>query len=142
MPRAFAALVLGGLLIGGCARQTPQQAPVAVRGKVFDARKKAMAGVIVRFWPQPTHASSTDGLTTADGSFEVQCVPGKYEVTLQAVPLQFGGEPAAMPAPDAKKGSAPRASFPVRFKDVAKTPWRDIDVPDGGRDGVELVIAE
>jgi len=115
---------------------------VPVRGKIVDARKKPVGGIIVRFWPSPGHAASRDGVAQTDGAFELTCVPGKYEVTLMHIPGQHGGDPATGGTATPDKGKAPRTSIPASFLDAAKTPWRGIDVPAEGRTDLELVLGD
>ena len=142
MPRTSAALLLGVLVFAGCAGRPPEPVPVPVRGKVIDAQKKPVAGVIIRFWPQPNYSGSRDGATQTDGSFEVSCPPGKYEVTLMHIPSQHGGDPGAGGTAKAGKSASGKTAIPPRLLDVKKTPWRDIDVPAEGRSGLELAVVE
>jgi hypothetical protein len=141
MPRRSTALLLVSLLAGGCT-STPPPRPVPVRGMVLDAQKKPVAGVIVRFWPSDQRGAPTDMVTQKDGAFELSCLPGKYHVTLMNVPAQHGADPASGTTPDPTKSKGAQARIPPRLTDVNKTPWRDIDVPGEGRNGLELVIAE
>jgi hypothetical protein len=116
--------------------------PVPVRGKIVDAQKKPVAGVIVRFWPQPGHASSRDAATQSDGSFEVSCPPGKFEVTLMHIPLQHGGDPGAGATAKPGKSAGSKTFIPQPLLTVDRTPWRNIEVPAEGRSGLELTVAE
>ena len=115
---------------------------VPVRGKIVDARKKPVGGIIVRFWPSPGHAASRDGVAQTDGTFELTCAPGKYEVTLMHIPGQHGGDPATGGTATPDKGKAFKTSIPARFLAAADTPWRGIDVPAEGRTDLELVLGD
>jgi hypothetical protein len=140
-PRAAAALLAGLVVAAGCTGRPPE--PVTVRGKILDARQKPLAGVIVRFWPADLQGGSAgDRLTGADGTFEVSCPPGKYHVTLMAVPAAHGADPASGKAPQPAKSPATPATIPPSYQDAQKTPWRDIHVGPGGRAGLVLAIAE
>jgi hypothetical protein len=135
-------LLLALTVATGCPGRPTPPAPVSVSGKLFDAQKKPVGGVIVRFWPQPDHAGSHDGVAQNDGSFDLKCPPGKYDVTLMAIPSQQGAEPAAGGTVNPDKSKAPKTNIPERFLDVRKTPLRNIEVPADGRGGIELTLAE
>jgi hypothetical protein len=144
-PTAATAFVLSGLLLAaGCTRPPPE--PVIVRGHILDARNKPVTGVIVRFWPSDLRSSSVGGdpATGGDGSFEIHCPPGKYHITLMAIPAQRGADPAAGPSTPQGKVTAAKTktNVPGQYLDAATTPWRDIVIGAGGLGGLDLKIAE
>ena len=126
------------LALAGCAKPPD---PVTVRGKVVQ-NKKAKGGVLVTFWPQDSRQKlPPPALADDQGQFEVQCVPGKYKVTIIA-PSQ-GAEAAAEaggPA-TANNPSAPARGAPGFVSPMANDPTRSrlaIEVPAGGISDVVL----
>jgi hypothetical protein len=147
--RRFLRLVLLGglgvvLLMGtACGKKPP--APVTVKGQVKRADGRPLPPISLAFHPQDE--ANRGRLVTAlpdakDGTFVVQCPPGRYRVTI--APLNAGGEdPAA--AKDGKTGALPATpdaldGLPPRYQSPGETDWKDIEIPEGGRTDLVLVI--
>jgi hypothetical protein len=128
-------------LMTGCGGAAKPPEPVAVAGKLY-LGEKPLAGVIVRFWAQQQNVANADALTQANGGFELKLPPGKYDVTLMAVPAagQQPPEVGLAPAPGAKAGSPAKASFPARFLNRETTGWRGVEIPALGRNNLDLEI--
>jgi hypothetical protein len=145
--RVVAVLAVVLLLAVGC-RQQPPSGPAVVKGRVEGADGKPLGKMILRFHAleqstRPgTSIRSDSALTQADGSFVCECLPGRYKVTLAALP---GGTTGAAPAHGKEAPAASSAgkhlpdNIPAMYASSAETPW-EIEVPPGGKSDVLLKI--
>jgi hypothetical protein len=140
MKQTFCGLLAGALLLapGGCSKAPD---PVTVRGKVVQ-NKKAKSGVLVTFWPEDSRQKMASVVADDEGQFEIQCVPGKYKVTVIAAvrgaeAAAEAGGPAAANNPSAPARGAgslsPKANDPT-------TTRLSVEVPPGGRSDVVLTL--
>lgn len=100
LPR-FAVLLAACALAAGCGKPKPPE-PVTVEGKVVGIDGKPLTGLVLTFHPQEdvNKASRPSAhLGQKDGSFRLDCIPGRYKATLTPVPRQFGAEPGSGPGP-------------------------------------------
>ncbi len=145
MTRLLAGFVCGCLpllLAAGCGSTKPPEL-VPVSGKVY-LGEKPLPNVIVRFWAHKQNVSNADTLTKANGSYELKLPPGKYDVTLMAVPAagQQPADPSIPPSPDKKTGAPGRSGFPARYLARETTAWRSLEIPDLGRNHLDLEIKD
>jgi hypothetical protein len=129
-------------LAGGCEKPAPPSADgtVKIKGRAEDVEGKPLGRMVLRFHPQDEANKLTrlTCLTQANGSFEGQCLPGRYKVTLgmmtevpaDAKPAPGKAVPAPPPLPDA---------IPKAYATEAETPW-EVVVPPGGKTDLVLRV--
>src|SRR5262245_37545142 len=134
MRQAVCGALAGFLLLAlaGCSKPPD---PVTVRGKVVQ-NKKAKGGVLVTFWPQDTRQKMATAVADDQGQFEIQCVPGKYKVTIIAAAqgaeaAAEAGGPAAANNPSAPARPGPGSISRKSYYDQTGTRL-SVDVPAGG----------
>jgi hypothetical protein len=121
---------------------------VAVAGRVQFADHKPVSNRILIFHPRDDSnkaAAPPTGVVT-DGRFQFSALPGRYKVTLRAIPAREGGNPGggaplAPPSPDKGppgKGKAKSSPF-FLYEDPERSPW-EIDVPEGGKEDLVLTV--
>jgi hypothetical protein len=94
----------------------------------------------VRFHPQDEtskHGRSLTCVTGARGEFVGRCLPGRYKVTLAAVPTN-NARLAAEQGAVAAAGRLP-PSVSERYTTPAATPWT-VTIPDDGKKDVVLKV--
>jgi hypothetical protein len=122
---------------------------VPVKGKVVSADGKPVKGMVMSFHPDDELTKSArlqSALLPADGSFAVECLPGRYKVTLGPLPKSAGDAPAAgpgsVPAPTPNPTAAPNdptARLLARLADHTQTPL-EVTVPAGGTSDLVLTV--
>ena len=140
-----APLVLGLLAVGGC-QKPPAPAPVPVKGKVVLASGKPVKGLVMSFHPDDEATKSgrmPSVLLPDDGSFSVECLPGRYRVTFDALPQAAGSAATAGPGTaSAPVGSVepkdPKALI-ARAADPSKKSLT-VEVPAGGASDLVLTV--
>ncbi len=120
-----------GLLAIGCkAEDEKPKDPVEVKGSVIDARnKKAVAHVLVTFWPQDKTGKMAEVMADKEGKYALSCPPGRYKITVVARENLPGGgtiESGGTPSPGAGKHRVPE-----KYKNAVDSELA-VDVPDGG----------
>jgi hypothetical protein len=115
---------------------------------VVFADGKPVTGMILSFHPDD-EATKAGRLHTVplpgDGSFAIECLPGRYKVTLGAIPKSAGSAaadgPGAAPGPAAPTGrpTDPKARMFARHADIANTPL-SVEVPTGGASDLVLTV--
>ncbi len=126
------------VLSPGCRKKPPQEVDVA--GKVEKADGKPLGNVLVRFHPQDDVNKQGRILTRptgADGSFTGRCLPGRYRVTVSAIPKQTGGDPGTGAVGAAGKDSLP--GVPASYQSPTETPW-EITIPEDGKKDLVLSL--
>jgi len=105
--------------------------PVSVSGTVCDATGKPVANMMLAFRPEDAgnQGQRPMALVNADGKFRTRCLPGKYTVSLTALPRGAGhaADPAAASPPE--KGS----------KETTGASW-EVNVLSNGRDDLKLTV--
>jgi hypothetical protein len=138
--RQVVCAALAGVLLLALTGCTKPPEPVTVRGKVVQ-NKKAKGGVLVTFWPQDSRQKMASVVADDQGQFELQCVPGKYKVTIIA-PSQGAESGAEAGGPAAANNpSAPARSAPGLISPKANDPTGtrlSVEVPAGGLSDVVL----
>jgi hypothetical protein len=136
--------VLAGVLVVALAGCGKPPDPVTVRGKVVQ-NKKTKGGVLVTFWPQDSRQKMATVVADDQGQFELQCVPGKYKVTIIA-PSQGAEAAAEAGGPAAANNpSAPARGGPGSISRKANDPTGtrlSVDVPSDGLSDVVLSLDE
>ena len=123
-----------GIVTAGCARKPAQE--VEVGGRVEDGEGKPVAKLVVRFHPQDEENKMgrlLTCLTEADGTFAGKCQPGRYKVTLNAVPAAGGSQPGAGMLAPPDKGPG----VPSNYASPTTTPW-EVTIPSGGKKDLVL----
>jgi hypothetical protein len=115
---------------------------------VVFADGKPVANMVLTFHPAD-EATKTARLATAvlptDGSFAVECLPGRYKVTLAAIPKGAGTAstegPGAAPAPAAptKPPTDAKSLMLAQHADITRTPLT-AEVPAGGASDLVLTV--
>lgn len=130
LPLSYAVVVL---FTAGCgSKSIPSTVdPVSVSGSVFDATGKPVANMMLAFRPEDAanQGQRPMVLVNADGKFRTKCLPGKYTVSLTALPRGAGhaADPAGGLPPE--KGS----------KETAGASW-EVNVLSNGRDDLKLTV--
>jgi hypothetical protein len=124
-------------LVIGCAKKPPE--PVRVKGTVTFEGKPAN-GVVVTFWPEEAHRRNISALCDSAGKYSLECVSGRYKVTV-AASLQGSAEPGVeRGAPPAGRSYPKPALFiPDRYQSTSVTPLR-VEVPAGGSDDLAVSL--
>jgi hypothetical protein len=125
-----------------------------VKGKVLFADGKPVKGMVLSFHPDDdaTKAGRMPSVPLPDdGSFSVECLPGRYKVTLRAIPKGAGtaategpgGTPAPAAPPNAtdpaKMSLDPKVQRLARHADHTSTPLV-VEVPTGGASDLVLTV--
>jgi hypothetical protein len=124
---AFSVIIV--VLVAGCGRDLPIKS-VTVRGKVVGRPGKSVGPAAVIFWPE--NSKKNPGGTAAcetDGSFSLECLPGKYRVTVSPI------RPKGATAPPPPQGS--EARIPTKYQNALSTPLI-VNVPETGADNIIL----
>jgi hypothetical protein len=144
-PAAWVLLVLAAAPLAGCSKKVPELKAVPVRGHLLQADNTPYQKVMVLvFYPADESAGRTlpspsTSTSPTDGSFSVECVPGRFKVTLapisssQGNPAGGGGGPAAN-APKMEDIGALK-----KYLSASTTPW-EVTISDGGTENLELKI--
>jgi hypothetical protein len=134
------AAVLLAVCLAGCKDKPPE--PVPITGKVQDEAGNPMGEMLLTLHPveeKNKNARIESALTNKEGTFSLTSVPGKYKITMLALPKggSFGGAPTGgnVPAPDFGPGAEKRA----RYRDPQQTPW-SVDVPLEGKKDLVLTF--
>src|SRR6266851_2378267 len=90
----FAVAMLAGLLVTGCAQ--PPAAPVAVKGRATRADGKPITRMVITFNPREDQNKKNrpSAVLDAKGQFQLDCLPGRYKVTVAPIPGQAAAAPA------------------------------------------------
>jgi hypothetical protein len=138
----------GGLLVvalaTGCFGK-PEPKPVPVKGRLMRADGKPFAKVVViTFYPTEEGSGRRISPATAvtdgtDGSFSLQCVPGKFKVTLSTVALGHGNPAGGANAPPREAPKPEDDGIPLDYRSQDRSPLEEI-IPEGGKEDVVLVI--
>ena len=127
--------------LAGCSKTPP--APVVVKGRVTQADGKPVANMIVTFTAREEGNKSSRPIAMLDaaGQYEVTCIPGKYKVSLAAIPVQAGGgSPAG--GGDANVGKLPVAgdqkAIPIKYRDAESSPW-EVTITAGQTEDVPVL---
>jgi len=136
----FGGLAVALLLASACSEKP--LSPVTVKGQVKREDGKPLPPISLAFHPQERTNRRNMPTTipdAKDGTFTVQCLPGKYKVTL--APLQSAeDDPAA--AKGGKTGtpaSGAALALPVRYQSASETEW-SVEVPATGKDDLVLTV--
>jgi hypothetical protein len=142
-----ALLFFGLVSVAGCGK-APPPVPVPAKGKVVFADGKPVKGMVLSFHPDDEATKSgrmPSLLLPDDGAFVVECLPGRYKVTLGAVPKAAGAAtdgpgttPAPIPSPSGLSLD-PKSLMFARHADVSKTPL-SVEVPAGGASDLVLTV--
>jgi hypothetical protein len=123
------------LLLPGCAKkQPPKEEDVAGRAEKADG--KPLSKVLLRFHAQD-EARTVSCPTKDDGTFECRCLPGRYKVTVLAIPTQSGGSPGTGGIAAPATGSL--AGVPSAYTSPTDTPL-EVTIPEGGKKDIELKL--
>jgi hypothetical protein len=126
-------------LLSGCGKPPPPE-PVEVKGRVIlPAEVKPGTFLLLQFHAadETARGSRSDGRIEEDGTFTVQCIPGKYRVAITAVGT--GGDAAAGPTVGNPAISPQQLGIPAAYGRPTTTPLEVVVPPEGRRD-VELVV--
>ena len=140
--RILMLLAVASLPIAGCSGSKSAPAvPVAVTGRVLDAAKKPITGMLITFHLQggAQAGNSRSDALDKEGRFKVEIIPGQYKVTLAPIPSQHGatdgtGELAVPPGKglDPKKPAKDKG-IPHAYSDAQSSPW-DVNIPPEGKE--------
>lgn len=137
--------VLLGLLVAplagmGCTKALPKPVPVEVQGTLTTESGKPLDALLLRFHPQEEKNATGSVLTCVTeekGTFVGQCLPGKYKVTVLAIPVQYGGSPASVTT-TATVGKS-TVTLQGLYNSPADTPL-EIDIPAEGKRNVVFKV--
>jgi hypothetical protein len=131
--------------LSGCGSKVVD--PVTVQGKC-EHEKEAVAGVLIRFWPETDSGSSVEAFSAQDGSFRLECVPGVYKVSLLNAPAR-GKDPSlakdgpaavkTTPKEETEPSSEPSMEIPERYRSPITTPLK-FEIPETGKDNLVIKI--
>jgi hypothetical protein len=127
-------------LLPGCSNPPPPPQPVEVKGHVsLPATIKPDTYLLLLFHPadKTARAGRPEALIGADGSFTVQCIPGKYQVTITAIGT--GGGATGGPAAGNLPGTLQQLGIPAKYFSPATTPL-EVTVPSEGLRDVSFVV--
>ena len=133
-------LVVAPLAVMGCTKALPQPMPVEVQGTLTTESGKPLEALLLRFHPQEEkneRGSILACVTDEKGTFAGECLPGKYKVTVLAIPVQHGGSPAS--ATTTATAGKSKVAIPANYKSPANTPL-EIDIPVEGKRNVVLKV--
>jgi hypothetical protein len=137
----LSAIVFVGGLSVGCSSAPTEPVKVKVEGKVLHDNRGVP--LVLVFFYGPGDARVAEAATDSDGAFSLSCPPGAYRIALRAVPAGAGQSPGggaadagALIQPPDQKGLK---LIPKNYL-TAATSGLTIDVPEGGRDDVRIVI--
>jgi hypothetical protein len=133
--------LLACLLLAGCTKPPPP-AFVTVKGRLLRSGKP-LTQMVVTFHPREDQNKNNRPIAAVDsktGQFELQCLPGKYKVTVAPIPLQQAAAPAG---DDGNAGQQPTnvdpRLIPSRYRDAESSPW-EITVAPGNSDEIVLTV--
>ncbi len=137
-------LVVAILAGAGCQKPPPPRGalgPPEIKGRALDSDGNPLVKVSLVFLPQDEVNKGTRVicLTQPDGSFVGRCSPGRYKVTLAAVPS--GASKADKTDKDAPARRTPSLPFgvPARYGSATETPW-EVEVPADGKSDIVLKV--
>ena len=147
--KRIAPLLLMGLLFVGCQKSRPTlPEPVAISGKLLDAKGKPIANKLVILF-HPTDVNYTQEVKPTcpakdEGKFDLKLRAGTYKVTVMVIPVIHGGAPSAggpTVGPSQEKGAPAAALYPSEYGNEATTPWK-IEVKPGTNEPYTLQIGK
>jgi hypothetical protein len=134
--------LLGWLLLAGCTKPPPP-APVEVKGRLLRGGKP-LTHMVVTLHPREDQNKNNRPIAAVDpksGQFQLQCVPGRYKVTVAPIPVQQVATPAG--GDDGNAGQQPASVdprlVPSRYRDAESSPW-EITVATGNSDEIVLTV--
>lgn len=137
--------VLGAvaLVLAGCGGGKPKQRPsVTITGRVVDTAGKPVGNMMLSF--APIDAVNKDerpmAQVEADGTFRATCVPGRYKVTMVAIPKTPGSAPDEGNVTTPEKAKVITKSNPMEMAKGTSQPSWDIEVKLGGNDEFKLQV--
>jgi hypothetical protein len=130
--------ILLALCTFGCQKSPPPK-PVQVTGLVVYSNGQPVTGKVITFFPSDDNNSRgvapTIVLEGKDGRFKVECLPGKYKVTMMPIPIGSGGGPGNIESPpdkDAGKGKETISAKRLEpYRSTNTTPWEVTVLPEG-----------
>ena len=113
------------IAVVGCRKAPSKPDPVEIEGTVKTDTGKPLEMLLLRFHAQDDKNKSESSLTCVtkeNGVFTGKCLPGKYKVTLSAVPIREGGTPGD--AATTSLGTAGKSSVPIppEYNSPTRTP--------------------
>ena len=143
MSRAWAGVGVLSLavLTCGCGKK-PAAEEVDIAGRLEDAAGKPLPRMIVHFYALDEankHARAWTCATQAGGDFKGRCLPGRYKVTVAAVPLGTGtADPGSGTIADPGKAKGV-AGVPKAYTSPDDTPLQ-VMIPDRGKTDIVLKV--
>jgi hypothetical protein len=135
---------LAAIMLIGC-NNTPPPKPVKITGKVQYANGKPVTGMVLTFNPRE-EINKNDRpifvLQGTDGRFEIECLPGKYKVTMVPIPSNPGsmGNIQLPPTKEPEKGkTSPQQMLLNNFRSPDTSPWEINILPEGTLEQVLIV---
>lgn len=130
-------LVTVTLPLAGCKKKPPT--PVAVKGRALDAAGKPLTDLLLVFHPQDKeNQSQVPSAILKEGHFEVQCLPGRYRVTLGVIPVAGQAPASSGVLVDPGKADNPKQdSIPAPYRNSTNSPW-EITISENGKADLEL----
>ncbi len=134
----LAAGLLACLLATGC---NVAPVPIVVKGRVVRADGKPLTHMIVVFHPRDDQSKARLPQAVLDektGEFLVECLPGKYKVTLAPIHMRASGGPTS----GDPGGATPPGTDTTgagKYGDVESSPW-EVTVSPGNSDEMVLTV--
>jgi hypothetical protein len=121
-------LVLLAFFSLGCGSNQPK--PVPVHGMILGRNGQSIGPVIIIFWPHDSKNNRIASTTSeADGSFHLECPPGKYKVTVSPIRPKGATSP---PSPQESGGT-----IPPRYQNEVTTTL-NVTISESGEENIIL----
>ena len=129
-------------LVSGCTKpRSPAPPPVAISGKVVFGNGKPVTNMVISLHPKEEQNAGNrpSGHVDKDGKYALSAIPGRYKVTLLAIPAH-GGSAGAADLPMPQKGDPKDVFNPMtRYRDAQNSPL-ELTVPAMGGEIQTLTV--